>query len=171
MPDYTASSILDVDFKALRELGVKHILVDLDLTLRKKMTRQIEPQVINYLIKNFKQHNFASISIASNNILDLKRYGSPLSAHIFQPYWLGLRLVRKPNRLFFQRITKILATNPSACVMIGDKLRADVFGGNRAGMYTVLVNPKGKDYLYDRILFTRFRERRSLAELLAKKKR
>jgi uncharacterized protein len=170
MPDYIASSILEVDFKVLKALGVKHVLLDLDLTLRKKMTRQLEPQVNDYLINSVKDQGFASISIASNNMLDLRRYGVPLSAQIFQPYWVGIRLIRKPNLAFYQKILDRLQAKPSECVMIGDKLRADVYGGNRAGMYTVLVHPKGSDYWYDRILFTRMRERRSLAELLPKKK-
>jgi predicted HAD superfamily phosphohydrolase YqeG len=44
--------------------------------------------------------------------------------------------------------------------MIGDKLRGDVYGGNVSGLFTVLVKPNGHDYWYDRILFTRLRERR-----------
>lgn len=171
MPDFTAKNVLDIDFKKIKSLGVKHILIDLDLTLRKKMSRRLEPQVNEFLINSIKDLGFSSISIASNNMLNLRKYGIPLSAHIFQPYIKGFWLIRKPNLKFYTRILTFLKAKPADCVMIGDKLRADVFGGNRAGMYTVLVMPNGKDYWYDRILMTRRREHRSLQELIPKKLR
>jgi len=162
IPDFTAQGVLDVDFKALKTLGVKHILIDLDLTLRKKMTRKLDAEVVIYLLEAVKKYNFESLNIASNNMLNLGSYSTPISANVFQPYWHGIRLIRKPNIKFFNRILEKLSAKPPECVMIGDKLRADVFGGNRAGMTTILVSPNGKDYWYDQLLFTRSRERRTI---------
>lgn len=127
------------------------------------MTRKLEPAIIEYLTITMKKHGFSSLNIASNNMLDLSGYGNSIKAKVFQPFWKRLVLIRKPHRLFFDRITKTLGADPKECVMIGDKLRGDVFGGNQAGMYTVHVKPKGQDYWYDLILFTRYRERRSLS--------
>jgi uncharacterized protein len=166
MPDFTAKNILDVDFKKIKSLGVKHIFIDLDLTLRKKMSRKLEPQVNEYLIRSIKELGFTSISIASNNMLNLQKYGIPISAKIYQPYWKGTWLIRKPNLVFYRRMITDKNAEPAECVMIGDKLRADIFGGNRAGMYTILVMPYGSDYWYDKILLTRRRERRSLQEFI-----
>lgn len=171
VPDFTADSILDIDFNKLKKLGVKHVLLDLDLTLRKKMSRNLEPEITKFLIKAIKQYGFESISIASNNMLNLTGYGKAISAKVFQPFFKGIILIRKPNKLFFERIIKNLNAKPNNCVMIGDKLRGDVFGGNNAGMFTVLVKPKGSDYFYDRILFTRFRERKSLAKYMGLKEK
>ena len=162
IPDFTAQDVLDIDFKALKDLGVRHILIDLDLTLRKKMTRKLDAEVIIYLLEAVKKYGFSSLNIASNNMLNLRSYSTPLNANVFQPYWHRLRLVRKPNKRFYNRIIDKLAAKPAECVMIGDKLHADVFGGNRAGMVTILVNPNGSDYWYDRLLFTRIRERRTI---------
>ena len=103
-------------------------------------------------------------------MLNLDRYGIPLQAHIFQPFWRGLRLIRKPNQAFYSRILTELRADPKKCVMIGDKLRADVYGGNRAGMFTILVKPNGSDYWYDRILFTRMREHRTIDSFKPKNK-
>lgn len=162
VPDFMADGILDVDFAALKKLGVKHLLIDLDLTLRKKMTRKLEPAVVEYLNNKVKQYGFSSINIASNNMLDLTGYSSSIQAKVFQPFWRQFVLIRKPHILFYKRILQTLKAHPKECVMIGDKLRGDVYGGNNAGMYTILVKPKGFDYWYDRILFTRWRERRQL---------
>ncbi len=170
VPDFTAENILDVDFKALRKLGVKHLLIDLDLTLRKKMTRKLEPATITFLTNMMHDHGFSSLNIASNNMLDLSGYASSIQAKVFQPFWKGWWIVRKPNKLFFERILRTLKAKPGECVMIGDKLHGDVYGGNTSGLHTVLVKPKGHDYWYDRILFTRMRERRTLLRYLPKPK-
>lgn len=162
VPDFAADNITDVDFAALKKLGVKHLLIDLDLTLRKKMTRTLEPAIAYFLNDMMQKHQFQTLSIASNNMLNLNNYSRPVKARIFQPFWRNGWIVRKPSQLFYGKILKTLKAKPDECVMIGDKLRGDVYGGNVAGMYTVLVKPKGHDYWYDRILFTRFRERRLL---------
>ena len=157
---------MDVDFKEIKKLGVKHIIIDLDLTLRKKLQHRLEPATIKFLKDIKKSNNFASLSIASNNMLNLAAYGKPIDAAIFQPFWKGWWIARKPSRLFYQKILDSLNAKPSECVMIGDKLLGDVYGGNANGLFTVLVKPKGNDYWYDRILLTRFREKRKLANYL-----
>lgn len=166
VPDFTADSVLDIDFTALKKLGIKHLLIDLDLTLRKKMTRKLEPATIKFLAGIMKRHGFKSLNIASNNMLDLSGYGNSINAKVFQPFWKGAWIVRKPNKLFYARILETLKANHEECVMIGDKLHGDVYGGNVSGLTTVLVKPKGGDYWYDRILFTRLRERRTLGRYI-----
>ncbi len=169
VPDYFADSVLDVDFAVLKKLGVKHIVIDLDLTLKKKLQWHLEKEVVDYLLEAKKKHGFKSISIATNNMLNINRYAKALSANVFQPYWQGLRLIRKPNQKYFQKIFKYLKAKPSECVIIGDKLKSDVYGGNRAGMLTVRVRAKGQDYWYDWVLFTRLRESRQLSKYIKKK--
>ena len=45
----------------------------------------------------------------------------------------------KPGALFFQTILDHLNVKPSDCVLIGDNLEADIAGGNRMGMKTILT--------------------------------
>ena len=162
IPDFTATGILDVDFRTLKNKGVKHVLIDLDLTLRKKRIYSLDPEIKSFLLKNMEDNKFLSLSIASNNMTPLGRYADPLDAHIFQPFISGFKLVRKPSAPFFQKILTALNATGQECVMIGDKLKGDVFGGNTAGMQTVLVEPRGNDYWYDRLLRTRHREQKAM---------
>lgn len=162
LPDFSARSVTDIDFKQLKKLGVKHVMFDLDLTLRRAYSRHLETEIIDYLVNLRKTSGFKSINLVTNNIRKLKRYAEPLGVRIFQPYREGWRIRRKPQRKFFERVLKELGAKPADCVMIGDKLFADVVGGNRMGMYTVLVTPRGMDYWFDLLLLTRFREKRSL---------
>ena len=137
-------------------------MLDLDLTLRRVGSRHIEEEVVVYLGSVMKRFGFSSINLVTNNIGRLHRYANPLNANIFQPFFTGLWLVRKPRQEFYKRILIKLSADPKRCVMIGDKIRADVMGAKRFGMYTVLVNPRGRDYLYDRLILTRYRQRKML---------
>lgn len=163
LPDFSADSVLDIDFALLRDIGVKHVLFDLDLTIRKPRAKEIEADIITYLVGLHEEGIIKSLNLATNNLRSsLDQFSKPLGARVFQPFYKKGRLIRKPHSLYFERILKALDANPDEIVMIGDKAMFDVAGGNKAGMYTVLVKPHGRDLLHDKLLFIRFREKRLL---------
>lgn len=168
LPDFTASSVADIDFTLLKQLGIKHLLFDLDQTLRSPYTRRLHPTVIQLLNEVNVSRQFESLNLVSNNQRNLTRYSEPINAHVFQPYRKGWRLIRKPNPLFFEHVLDSLDTEPSETVMIGDRLHADVLGGNRAGMYTIYMKKRGAiDYWFDWLLLTRMRDKRRFHEALS----
>lgn len=172
LPDFTATNVDDIDFKQLEKLGVEHLLFDLDQTLRRPYSRKLPLAVITLLNEVHSSNQFKSLCLVSNNQRNLKRYSEPINARVFQPFRKGLRLIRKPNPLFFDYVLKELKTTPEKTVMIGDRLHADVFGGNRMGMFTVYVKKRGAiDYWFDWLLLTRLREKRALSEAIAQHRR
>lgn len=169
LPDFYAESIFDIDFELLHQLGIRHVLLDLDQTLRQAYSRKLENDVIDFFAQLQQKRLFESINIVSNNSRNLRRYAEPIGAAIFQPFWHKKRFVRKPSKLFYDRVLKKLNVNPKSAVMIGDKIRNDVFGANRAGVLSVLVNPFGRDYWFDQILLARLRDKRSFQSALQSK--
>lgn len=69
---------------------------------------------------------------------------SPLKGvipHMFVSMELGCQ---KPQREYFDKVCAALdITDRSRAVVIGDSLRADIAGGNNAGIDTIWFNPKG----------------------------
>lgn len=156
LPDFSASSVFDIDFKQLQKMGVKHALFDLDLTIRKPRATEIEANIIAYLVEQRTNGTLESLSLATNNMKrDISQFSEPLGAHVFQPFYAKGRLIRKPHKQYFERIIHALNVKPEEIVMIGDKAGFDVAGGNRVGMHTILLEPQGKDLLHDRILLIR----------------
>ena len=47
--------------------------------------------------------------------------------------------VSKPNPRIFEVVLERLGVNPEEAVMIGNTVSTDIFGGNRVGMKTVLI--------------------------------
>lgn len=162
LPDFSVDSVLDIDFKLLRKIGVKHILFDLDLTIRAPRAKEIEAHIITFLVAQHKAKLFETLNLATNNIHDVSQFSKPLDANVYQPFVQHGRLIRKPHKVFFQLILDELKAQPHEVVMVGDKVRFDVGGGNAMGMRTILVRPQGKDLLHDRLLFIRLREKRLL---------
>ena len=168
LPDFTARKVDDIDFDKLKKLGVKHLLFDLDQTLRRPYIRRLNPSVVALLSEVNKSKHFKTLSLVSNNQRNLKRYSEPINARVFQPFRSGWRLIRKPNPLFFEYVLGELKTKPEQTVMIGDRLHADVLGGNRMGMYTIYMKRRGAiDYWFDWLLLTRVRDSRRLRDAIA----
>ena len=51
---------------------------------------------------------------------------------------------RKPSRRAFRQALATLGTTEKETAVVGDQLFTDVLGGNRLGLYTVLVMPLSK---------------------------
>lgn len=166
IPDFFADSITDVDFGLLHKIGLRHVFLDVDQTLRRAYSSSLEAEVIDFFVDLKKKNWFESITLVSNNNFNLSHYSEPLGAVVFQPFWSKRRMVRKPNPEFYEHVLKQLDIKPGQTVMIGDKVKFDIAGAKRVGLYTVLVNPRGRDYWYDLLLLSRFRDRRSLKAAL-----
>lgn len=162
LPDFTANNVFDIDFALLAKLGVKHVIFDLDATIRSAYSKTFDAEIVDYFKQLESTHRFESVSLATNNIRNISAFGAPFGARIFQPYFKKGRPVYKPHRDFFKRILMTLNAKPQEVVMIGDKINTDVVGANRSGFFTVLVEPRGGDYWYETLLLTRYREKRTL---------
>ncbi len=161
LPDFVADNFLKVDFKELKQLGIKHILLDLDLTIRRVGARELEKDVLEFFRKLQDNRQFKSVNLVTNN-RRAKRFADTLNIQAFMPYWEHARPIRKPNIKFFQRVLSALNAQPGQAAMIGDKVHADIVGANNVGMTTILVHPRGRDYWFDMLMLTRFRERYSI---------
>lgn len=172
LPDFTAQNVDKIDFALLKKLGTKHLLFDLDQTLRRPYTRRLNPAVVTLLSEVTNSRQFKGLNLVSNNQRNLSRYSQPIGARVFQPFRKGWRLVRKPNPVFFEHVLSELGIKPHEAAMIGDRLHADVLGGNRMGMYTIYVKRRGAiDYWFDWLLLTRVRDSRRLRDAIAEHRR
>lgn len=172
LPDFTASNIDDIDFMQLEKLGIEHLLFDLDQTLRRPYSRKLPHSIVLLLNEVNTSKQFKTVCLVSNNQRNLKRYSEPINARVFQPFRQGIKYIRKPNPLFFRYVLNELDTTPEKTVMIGDRIHADVLGGNRMGMFTVYVKKRGAiDYWFDWLLLTRLREKRRFRDAVADHKR
>ncbi len=142
--EYLASAI-EVDLQALKARGIEGLIVDLDNTLVPRYEDEPSEELKGWLQEVARAG--LRVCIVSNN------WTSRVAAIASE---LGVSIVKgagKPLAKAFRQGMRILGTRPAETAVIGDQLFTDVLGGNRLGLYTVLVVPlSDKEMLHTRVL-------------------
>lgn len=131
---YCRLGVSQISARDLASKGVKAVLLDLDNTLVPWQRHEISESVWDWL-QELKQCNI-KLCLISNT-----RFGGRLkkiSEELEIPY---IRHAWKPGKRGFLSALKELDVTPEDTVMVGDQMFTDVLGGNRMGIYTVMVQP------------------------------
>lgn len=139
-PDMYVKSIFSLDPEELKKKGIRGIICDLDNTVVRWDEAEPRPDAIEWLQK-MKKEGF-KICIVSNTLTERANRVSEL---LSIPAIAG---AVKPSRRAFIRALEYLGTEPHNTAVIGDQLFTDVLGGNRMGMYTILVVPMGQNEFF-----------------------
>lgn len=133
IPQKSVRSIYEIDVQALWQSGVRGIITDLDNTLVGAKHRQATPELLEWL-KRLKTIGFQVVIVSNNNRMRVSTFSEPLSIpYIFR--------ARKPGNAAFRKAMAMMSLAPNQTVVIGDQMLTDVLGGNRLGLYTILVRP------------------------------
>lgn len=132
-PDEMVDSIYHVDLAALQEKGIKAIIVDLDNTLVPWGTCDINQDLINW-VNTVKNAGFRLAILSNNSPSRVSEMAARLNI-------IGISKAVKPRRGGFRSVASRFGLSPGQVAVVGDQLFTDILGGNRSGMYTILVIP------------------------------
>lgn len=152
VPDYFADSLLTVDYNVLKRSGVKFVALDVDQTMTHNHAMTLTNDMIGFFKAKLSDGTLEGIFIASNSRRDLSGIAAALNAGIIR----ATSTTRKPGKNYYKKLLDAAGCSPAEIAMIGDRLLTDVLGGNRAGLFTILVDPTGPDLFIDRLLLRRF---------------
>lgn len=130
IPNMYQKDIYSIDFKKLKQLGIKILLFDFDNTIIEKGNYEISEKAIK-LFKDLKKDFTVYIVSNSFNSNKLKTICEQASLD----YVLA---ARKPFKSGFNKLN---LSNSKEVAMVGDQVITDVFGGNRMNYFTVLIDP------------------------------
>lgn len=134
VPKYLFDSIYDIEPSRLQARGIKLLLADLDNTLVTYATRTPTVQVRAW--KDALEKAGVTLFILSNSRKPgrAKRFaeelGVPYEGHAGKPKTAG-----------FRRAMKRMGVGPAQTAIVGDQIFTDVWGGNNAGVMTIMVRP------------------------------
>jgi uncharacterized protein len=134
---YCAQGVTEILVHELRDQGIDTVLLDLDNTLVGWQKHDV-PDEVRYWIGQLKEAGM-KLCLVSNT-----RHGQrliALSEELEIPY---VRRAWKPRKKGFLTAMEDLGAEPSKTIMIGDQMFTDVFGGNRLGIYTIMVRPMAR---------------------------
>ena len=138
-PQLTVEHVHDIDIAGLRARGVRGVLIDLDNTLTHWRCAHVRPEVLGWVGELLAAGLRACVL---TNAARPHRV-TPIAARLGLPAVVN---ARKPFPGGFRRAMRLLGTDPAGTAMVGDQLFTDIFGGNRLGLYTVLVEPQSTDH-------------------------
>lgn len=151
IPDIYKKSIYDIDYESLKKRGIKCIIFDLDNTIA-PINVSVPDKEIKDLVSDLILLGFKVILMSNSNKARVEPFKEKLN--IDSSY-----NSMKPLKKKYKKIMTIFGFKDNEIACIGDQLLTDIYGANRMGFLSVLVNPISNiDYFGTRI--NRFFERK-----------
>lgn len=132
-PDYYVTSIYSIDFIKLKTKGIENLIIDIDNTLVAWGSQKADEKAF-YLIKELRILEFKICLLSNCSKKRVLKFIRDMDVDFFS---IGI----KPMRIMFTGALKRLNGKPSNTCVIGDQIFTDILGGNRCGIYTMLVDP------------------------------
>ncbi len=140
-PKRFVESIFDINFEDLYKKGYRGIIFDLDNTIVPWDGNELDPKTKD-LIDHIKNIGFKVVILSNNWSHKRVKYFSK----IMKLPALGSAF--KPRVRSFKKAMKLMNTEPETTLVVGDRILTDIFGGNKIGMYTILVAPINKNEIW-----------------------
>ncbi|MBE0466653.1 MAG: YqeG family HAD IIIA-type phosphatase [Candidatus Desulforudis sp.] len=150
-PNLYVPGIYDIDLEYLRRRGIRGLIFDLDNTIVERGELSWPPE-LRLWMDELKEKGFA-VSIVSNN---RRRSAEAVAeAHGIPAVFRAVKPRKKP----FLKAIEMMGVSRRETAVVGDQIFTDVVGGNRLGLFTILINPlPGKEFI-GTTLFSRQLER------------
>lgn len=134
-PKEYVKSAYQIDFQKFYQLGYRGLLFDIDNTLVEHGADANELAI--ELLKKLKALGFRICLLSNNKEERVKRFNEKIQVdYIFQ--------ARKPLADSYLKAMKRMNITKKTTIFIGDQIFTDIYGANRAGIYSILVKPINK---------------------------
>lgn len=140
IPDMYQKSIYSINYEKLLEDGIKCLLFDLDNTCVPYVEKIPSKRLIE-LFDRLKDMGFKVIIFSNASKKRLEPFKERLVVDCSYSS-------KKPSKRKFLKVLKMFKFDLSEVAIIGDQLFTDIFGGNRIGIKTILVNPMSNDDMF-----------------------
>lgn len=140
-PNAYFNKVEEITIEFLQRNKIKALILDIDNTLidySHVMTESVEKWARDLKGQGVKLY------IVSNT--SKKKKVEKVAGKLDIPY---VFFAKKPLKIGFKKAQKYLKENSENIAVVGDQIFTDVIGGNRAKMFTILVEPiNEKDFWY-----------------------
>lgn len=131
-PNMYVKNIFEIDYKKLKDHDIKVLLFDFDNTIIEKGNNVIDKKTLKFL--NSLKSNFI-IYVVSNSLNKSKL--NLVCSKLDLPY---IGNARKPFKSGYKKL-KFKNIKNEQIAMIGDQLITDVWGANKMGYFSILIDP------------------------------
>ena len=132
-PDYKIKNIDYIDFGIFSEKNITNVLLDIDNTLVAYTSPVADERAKKFLAK-LEEQGIKYAFVSNNHKERVEMFAEEFGA--FYVYDSG-----KPLLFGIRKAMKHLGAKKENTALIGDQVFTDVYGGNRAGLLTFMVEP------------------------------
>ncbi|KKO51255.1 YqeG family HAD IIIA-type phosphatase [Paenibacillus sp. DMB20] len=133
IPKLRVNTVFDINLEELYKKGYRGIITDLDNTLVGAKAPLATPELVEWF-KKVKEIGFQLIIVSNNQLERVSKFATPLDIQYVHE-------ARKPSNAPFRKAMEMMELTHEQTVVVGDQMLTDVYGGNRLGLYTILVMP------------------------------
>ncbi|MCM2999754.1 YqeG family HAD IIIA-type phosphatase [Paenibacillus favisporus] len=133
IPKMRVKTVFDLDLERLYSQGFRGIITDLDNTLVGAKAPLATPELIAWFEK-VKKAGFQLVIVSNNQMARVSTFATPLDIRFVHE-------ARKPSNAPFRKAMQMMGLKSEETIVVGDQMLTDVYGGNRLGLFTVLVLP------------------------------
>ncbi len=131
-PNECIKSTYDIPFEEYYKKGYRGILFDIDNTLVEHGAPSVERA--EQLFERLRRIGFDTCLISNNQEPRVAPFAEKVgSKYIFNAH--------KPSGKNYVKAMEKMGTTQKDTLFVGDQIFTDVFGANRAGIYSILVEP------------------------------
>ncbi len=136
VPDMYVQSIYRIDYEKLKNMGIKLVIFDLDNTISSVLDNEPSKEAI-LLMEHIKELGLRPILMSNSRKSRVEPFKNKLLID-------SLAMSKKPTKYGYNKILSVYRRTCEEVACIGDQLVTDIYGANKMGMTSILVNPISK---------------------------
>lgn len=134
-PKEYVKSTYEIDFAAFRRKGFQAVIFDIDNTLVEHGAPADERSI--ELMERLKALGYDIMLLSNNKEPRVKMFNDAVRVNY-------IHKAGKPSTKNYHAAMVMMGSNEKNTLFVGDQLFTDIWGANRAGIYSVLVQPIDK---------------------------
>jgi HAD superfamily phosphatase (TIGR01668 family) len=133
LPRLYVDSIAEITADVLEKIGIKGLILDIDNTLVPNHVADADDNVLDWT-GAMKAAGFKLCIVSNGARKRVARFNEKLGL-------FAVHRAMKPAKRAFLKAGMVMGLESRQIAVVGDQIFTDVYGGNRAGMFTILVKP------------------------------
>ena len=131
-PDEDVASAYDIPYDALYKKGIRGVIFDVDNTLVPH-DAPADGQAVE-LFERLRAMGMKTCLLSNNKEPRVKPFADLVGS-------CYIHKAGKPGVRGYEKAMELMGTDREHTLFVGDQLFTDVYGANRAGLYSILVRP------------------------------
>lgn len=135
-PAVQLDRVQDISVELLDKNGIKGLILDIDNTLVPEHMKEADENAVRW-IEAMKAAGFKLCIVSNATKKRVLKFNERLKLY-------AIHRALKPGTSAFLKAARLLDFKNKNIAVVGDQIFTDIYGGNRVGMFTILVRPINK---------------------------